>query len=30
MRLVNLFKSAAQQHGTEERVILLHGLADSS
>jgi hypothetical protein len=25
MKLVNIFKSAAQRYGTERRVILLHG-----
>src|SRR5204862_3974625 len=30
MRLVNVFKSAAQRYGTERRVILLHGPVGSS
>ena len=30
MKLVNVFKSAAQQYGTEKRVILLHGPVGSS
>jgi serine protein kinase len=30
MRLVNIFKSAAQRYGTERRVILLHGPVGSS
>ncbi len=30
MRLVNVFKSAAQRYGTEKRVILLHGPVGSS
>ena len=30
MRLVNVFKSAAQGYGTERRVILLHGPVGSS
>jgi len=30
MRLVNLFKSAAKQYGTEKRVLLLHGPVGSS
>src|SRR5499425_1604134 len=30
MKLVNVFKSAAQRYGTERRVILLHGPVGSS
>ncbi|MGM0556190.1 MAG: PrkA family serine protein kinase [Myxococcota bacterium] len=30
MRLVNVFKSAAMQYGTEKRIILLHGPVGSS
>ncbi len=30
MRLVNVFKAAAQRHGAEKRVILLHGPVGSS
>src|SRR5437667_6577080 len=30
MKLVNVFKSAAQRYGTEKRVILLHGPVGSS
>ncbi len=30
MKIVNLFKSAAQQYGTEKRVFLLHGPVGSS
>ena len=30
MKLVNVFKSAAQGYGTEKRVILLHGPVGSS
>jgi len=30
MKLVNVFKSAAEQYGTEKRVILLHGPVGSS
>ncbi len=30
MKLVNLFRSAAQQYGTEKRVILLHGPVGSA
>ena len=30
MRLVNLFKSAAMQYGTEKRVLLLHGPVGSA
>ncbi len=30
MKLVNIFKSAAQRYGTERRVILLHGPVGSS
>ncbi len=30
MKLVNVFKSAAQQYGTEKRVLLLHGPVGSS
>ncbi len=30
MRLVNVFKSAAQRYGTERRIILLHGPVGSS
>src|SRR5215813_14180246 len=30
MRLVNVFKSAAQRYGTEKRVLLLHGPVGSS
>ena len=30
MRLVNVFKAAAQRYGTEKRVILLHGPVGSS
>jgi serine protein kinase len=30
MRLVNVFKSAAQRYGTEKRIILLHGPVGSS
>ncbi|MEK6608024.1 MAG: serine protein kinase [Myxococcota bacterium] len=30
MKLVNIFKSAAQRYGTEKRVILLHGPVGSS
>ena len=30
MKLVNIFKSAARQYGTEKRVILLHGPVGSS
>jgi serine protein kinase len=30
MRLVNVFKSAANQYGTEKRIILLHGPVGSS